>query len=182
MKKAFSFILAILIGTIIAYVWSTLSWVVFPFHEWTFKTFTNTEAVAQAITANAPESGVYIIPTCENHADVSQGPLVLSAVRLQGINPNMVKEIIIHLITIFIGTTLIATLLQTAARSLKYLQKVIFIACIAFIGALLNLIPLWNWHFFSPSFVFMGIVDQVVMYVLAGLGMAGLIKPEAKAS
>ena len=94
----------------------------------------------------------------------------------------MVKEIVIHLITILISTTLIAILLQTAARSLKYIQKVIFIACIALIGAILNQIPLWNWHFFSPSFVFMEIVDQVVMYVLAGFGMAGLIKPEAKAS
>ena len=77
MKKAFSFILAIVIGTILAYAWSSLSWVVFPFHEWTFKTFTNTEAVTQAITANAPESGMYIIPTCENHLDVVHGPLLL---------------------------------------------------------------------------------------------------------
>lgn len=181
MKKAFSFILAILIGTIIAYVWSSLSWAVFPFHQWTFKTFTNTQAVSQVITANAPESGVYMIPSCENHKAIVQGPLVLSAVRLQGINPNMVKEIITHLITIFIGTTLIAILLQTTARTLKYVQKVGFIALIALIGAILNQIPLWNWHFFSPSFVFMGIVDQVVMYVLAGLGMAGLIKSETKA-
>jgi hypothetical protein len=102
--------------------------------------------------------------------------LVLSAVRLQGINPNMVKEIIIYLITILISTTFIAILLQSLASSLKYVQKVGVIVCIALIGAILNQIPLWNWHFFSPSFVFMGMVDQVVMYFIAGLGMAGLIK------
>ncbi|MCB1082707.1 MAG: hypothetical protein KDK61_00200, partial [Simkania sp.] len=103
-------------------------------------------------------------------------PLVLSAVRLQGINPNMVKEIIIHLITLLISTTFIATLLQSLASSLKYVQKIGVIVCIALIGAILNQTPLWNWHFFSPSFVLMGIVDQVVMYFIAGIGMAGLIK------
>ncbi|MCB1066847.1 MAG: hypothetical protein KDK56_01545 [Simkania sp.] len=176
MKRAISFIGAIIIGTLLAYVWSCLSWTVFPFHEWTLKTFTNTETVAQVITQNAPESGVYMIPSCEHHQDTARGPLVLSAVRLQGINPNMVKEIIIHLITLLISTTFIATLLQSLASSLKYVQKIGVIVCIALIGAILNQTPLWNWHFFSPSFVLMGIVDQVVMYFIAGIGMAGLIK------
>ncbi|MCB1106983.1 MAG: hypothetical protein KDK76_02685 [Chlamydiia bacterium] len=168
---------AIVLGSLIVFIWSSLSWTVFPFHQWTFKSFTHPNAVVRVIEQNARESGVYMIPSCENHGDVEDGPLILSAVRLEGINPNMGKEIAFHFLNILIGTALIGALLKKCAPSLRrYGARVLFVLLFAFAGALLNQVPLWNWHFFSASFVFMGILDQVVGFFLAGLVMAAMIK------
>lgn len=53
-----------LIGGLIVFIWGIVSWMLLPWHMMTTHKFINEEQVAMAIKANAPEDGIYFLPSC----------------------------------------------------------------------------------------------------------------------
>ena len=51
-----------LLGGIVLFVWSAIAWIVIPWPGEPLRSFTNEDAVVQAVTANAPRSGNYLLP------------------------------------------------------------------------------------------------------------------------
>jgi hypothetical protein len=51
-----------ILGAIVLFVWSAIAWMLIPWPGDPLRSFTNEDAVAQAITANAPRSGTYLLP------------------------------------------------------------------------------------------------------------------------
>ena len=95
-------VLGSVLGAIVLFVWSAIAWMLIPWPGEPLRTFTNEDAVAQAIKANAPRSGNYLLPnepkrtagmTNEQYqkmeqeaADrMSRGPVIFAAVRLEPI-------------------------------------------------------------------------------------------------
>lgn len=59
-----------LLGGIIVFIWGIISWMLLPWHMMTTHKFVNEEQVAMAVKANAPQSGIYFLPSC--HVDDNQ--------------------------------------------------------------------------------------------------------------
>ena len=95
-------VLGSVLGAIVLFVWSAIAWMLIPWPGEPLRMFTNEDAVAQAIKANAPRSGNYLLPnepkrtagmTNEQYqkmeqeaADrMSRGPVIFAAVRLEPI-------------------------------------------------------------------------------------------------
>src|SRR3989442_8569046 len=95
-------VLGSVLGAIVLFVWSAIAWMLIPWPGEPLRTFTNEDAVAQAIKANVPRSGNYLLPnepkrtpgmTNEQYqkmeqeaADrMSRGPVIFAAVRLEPI-------------------------------------------------------------------------------------------------
>ena len=93
-------VLGSVLGAIVLFVWSAIAWMLIPWPGEPLRTFTNEDAVAQAIKANAPRSGNYLLPneskrtvgmTNEQYQKVEQeaadrmsrGPVIFAAVRLE---------------------------------------------------------------------------------------------------
>ena len=55
-------VLGSVLGAIVLFVWSAIAWMLIPWPGEPLRTFTNEDAVAQAIKANAPRSGNYLLP------------------------------------------------------------------------------------------------------------------------
>ena len=55
-------VLGTVLGAIVLFAWSALAWMIIPWPGEPFHTFTNEQAVVDAIKANAPQSGNYMVP------------------------------------------------------------------------------------------------------------------------
>jgi hypothetical protein len=65
MLKALS--LGGLIGGLVLFAWGVVSWMLLPWHLATLEKFKDEAKVAQALTANATTSGVYLLPNVHKH-------------------------------------------------------------------------------------------------------------------
>lgn len=184
-KKLF---LGAFVGGIIAYVWMMISWMVIPWHKDTLKTFTDESGVAQVISQNAPQAGVYVLPNTFSYDQgtprdqmekgmkmMENGPYMMAAVRPNGVNFMSPQPYIMAFITQFIGA-LIVTWMLIQAKGLGYGKKWLLVALYGLAVGILSQIPMWNWWGFSSCYVTVAIIDYVIAWALAGFALAGIVK------
>lgn len=175
-------LLASVLGSIVLFVWSAIAWMVIPWPGEPLRSFANEDAVEQAIVANAPQSGNYILPnphkaglTKEQQdalADkmMNRGPMLFAAVRLGAMRPFPVLLALAFVISL--ASASIATFLLTRTVGLSYGQRVLFVALagvLIFIGGKLDE---WVWWSFSTAYVLVEFVAIVVGWILAALVIA----------
>src|ERR1700720_3647244 len=178
------------LGAIVLFVWSASAWMLVPWPGEPLRTFTNDEAVAQAIKANAPRSGNYLLPNepkrtpgmtdqqykaTEQAAQerMARGPIVFASVRLEPFG-SMGKALVIKFLTQLI-VVLIATILVLQAGALSYSGRVGFftaIGIIIFVGANVDE---WNWWGFSNAYTVMQLGVILIGWFLAGLVVAKFV-------
>lgn len=184
MKKL---ILGGVLGGAVVFAWGMVSWMVLPWHQWTFENFQNEALVQEALMASVSKAGIYLLPGCplkgknlpreeakaltkEVHAKMETGPVAFVAIQPKGTGPMsilMVKGFVIQAV----GAFLLAWLLSVAKLK-GYKEKVVFSAVIALAAGVITLLPQWNWWGFSPLYTLVGIADLVIGWVLAALVIA----------
>lgn len=171
-----SILLGAVLGGIVLFVWSALSWMVLPWHEMTMSGFKNDKAVSDVISANAEKSGVYFSPSDQDR--LGAGPLVYAAVRREGMT-SMAKPMVVGLLVDILCAALVSWLvLQTAGKSL--LAKVGFVMVLALAIGIFERISDANWWGFPPAYTALLIADLVVGWCLAGLVIARFATPAGK--
>ncbi len=177
-----------LIGGLIVFIWGLFSWMVFPWHQTCMNKFTNESAVADAIRNNAPVDGVYILPntfaynagTSESEMNrgmkmMENGPFMFASVRTTGMGKMSMAPFIISLIIQIIGAFIVTwMLMQTKGLSVK--KQVGFVALFGLGIGILGNLPNWNWWGFSCCYVLTNIVDVVIGWALAGVGITKVLK------
>ena len=107
-------LLSALLGGIVVFIWSAISWCVFPWHQWTMNVFDNEQAVSEVIVQNAPVSGSYMLPNsygANKYGDEEErnawenmtercirGPIIFTTVKLHRTNPKMIGNLILQLV------------------------------------------------------------------------------------
>ena len=186
MKK--SIILAALIGSIIAFVWSMLSWTVFPWYKSQFKQFKDSEQVSSLVREQATESGIYMLPgccgDCKSEADEAEwaknyerGPIMFASVSPKGEKFSMVRNIVVQFVMLFAASLLIGYILSEFKSNSAYGERVFAVTVIGLIIAILSAIPYWNWWHFPAGYAIISFCDAIVMWFLAGLGIAKFAHP-----
>ena len=186
-----------ILGAIVLFVWSAIAWMLIPWPGDPLRSFTNEDAVSQAITANAPQSGVYLLPnmpkrtpgmTDQQYAAASKamedkmtrGPIVFSSVRLEPFN-SMAKPLVIQFFTQFI-VALLATYLLLQTCGLSYKSRVIFVTAIGVIIFVGGHVDEWNWWSFSNAYMLMQFGALVIGWFLASLVIAKFVSGKAAAA
>jgi hypothetical protein len=190
-------ILGSVLGSIVLFVWSAIAWMLIPWPGDPLRSFTNEDAVAQAITANAPRSGVYLLPnepkrtpgmteqqfTAATNAmgeKMTRGPVVFAAVRLEPFT-SMGKPLVIQFLTQLVVAVL-ATFLLLQTSGLSYKGRVIFVTAfgvIIFVGGHLDE---WIWWSFSNAYMLMQLGAIVIGWFLASLVIAKFVRGKAAAA
>lgn len=155
------------LGGIVIFIWSAISWMFLPWHMTTIHSFTNEDVLAKAIQAAAPQSGIYMMPMMT--AD-KQLPQVFASIRLEGMSSmtsGMVISVIIQMIVAFLVTWLL-----TKAAQLSYWGRVWFVTIFGVAAAISAYLPYWNWFSFSTGYTLVGMADLVISWFLAGLVIA----------
>lgn len=177
-----------LIGGLIVFIWGLFSWMVFPWHQKCLKKFSSESDVAYVIKDNALTPGMYVLPNtfCYGPATSSsemekgmnmmqKGPFMFAAVRPEGIGAMSITPFIFALIIQIIGAFIVSwMLLQTKGLDIK--QQVGFVTLFGLSVGILGQLPDWNWWGFSGCYVLTNIVDLVVGWFLASLGIVRIVK------
>ncbi len=179
---------AALLGGLIIFIWGMFSWMVFPWHQGCLKKFTNESAVASVIQDNAPVSGVYLLPNTFAYNDktsqhemskgvkmMENGPFMFASVKKNGVGRMSFIPFLISLIIQIIGA-LIVTWMLAQTKGLSFRNQVGFVALFGLGVGVLSLLPDWNWWGFSAAYVSINILDLVIGWCLAGLGIAKVLK------
>jgi hypothetical protein len=182
--------LGTLLGGIVLFVWSAIAWIFIPWPGDPLRTFTNEEAVAQAVTANAPRSGNYLLPNEPKRAPgmteeqykaagqtamdkMSRGPMIFASVRLEPMNSN--RALLIQLLT-QLGMALIASFLLLQTGRLSYKRRVLFVTLIGVIIFAGGHVDEWNWWSFSNAYMLMQFGAIVIGWLLASLFIAAVVR------
>jgi hypothetical protein len=188
-------ILGTVLGGIVLFVWSAIAWMIIPWPGDPFLKFNDEAVVMQAITANAPRSGNYLLPnepkrtpgmTDDQFKAATQaamesgarGPMIFAAVRLGPMS--MTRPLIIQFFTQLVLALLACSLLIKTC-GLPYSKRVIFVATIGLIIFIGGHIEEWNWFSFSNAYLFMEFGAIVIGWILAALVMAKFVRGTAAA-
>lgn len=176
------------IGGLTVFIWGLFSWMVFPWHQRCLNKFTNESRVAEVIQNNAPVSGMYVLPNTFSYSPstsqhemshgmqmMENGPFMFASIRLGGMGKMSLKPFIISFIIQFIGAWIISWMLfQT--KGLPFRKQVRFVTFFGLAIGILSQLPDWNWWGFSCGYVFINIVDYLIGWFLAGLGIVKVLK------
>jgi hypothetical protein len=166
-------VLGAVFGGIILLAWSSLSWIMLPWHTATLKKFTNGDAVETAVAANAPEGGIYVVPFGDDAASqekMKRGPMLFVSYRASGV-PSMTGPVLEHFLSVVV-VSLLATWLVGKATGLSYWGRVMFITVMGFTAGIYCILPNWTWWGFSQGYILAQIADTTIGAFLSGLAIA----------
>jgi hypothetical protein len=165
--KAKHLVLATLAGGLALFGWETISNTALPWHTATMRSFTDSNAVVQAIKANAPENGVFV-DIRGVVAAVAFTPDMADRSTLVG---SMIgKQLVLDLAIALVLVLAFQRLPRATTKQYAWGSAVAALA----VGASIQ-ISNWIWYGFSPSWTLINLVDRVVGYAILGLVLGGLI-------
>ena len=187
-----SLALGTILGGLVAFLWTSLSWEVIGWHERTMTSFLNEDEVSAVVASHAPKDGTYLLPAGPVTEGMSsdqkkaveasvmekmqKGPIVVAAVRhnFGSFGRAMGIQVLGLMVAAFLLTWM---LLQT--RDLSYLGRVLFVAVGGLAASVIVDIPNWNWWGFSTSYTTVNLIDSTLTWLLAGLVIAKVARPNA---
>lgn len=186
-------ILAAIIGGILVFAWSMVSWMVLPYHTQSIHQFKDEAAVTKALKEQVDHSGVYVLPfvpadTLSKPATEQKaiwegvqkkqqtGPMVFASVALEGTQYNMKTAMIYGLILQIAGAFIISLILWGFCCS-GYMCRLFTVSTIGLLIGLLGTVPYMIWWKFSPAFTLACAADAFIGWTIAGLFMAAIVKP-----
>lgn len=173
-------ILASLAGAVIAFLWGFLSWEFLPWHQ--MNTFKNDAAVAQTISENAPEHGLYLLPRRQESGPdakaITEGPFVYAIVRPGELTApwKLGRHLVISFCIQLIGALIIALAIHRI-RATRYISRASVGPAMGLFAGVVMTLPYWNWFELPDSHSLSQVLDPFIAWTLAGLVIATIIKP-----
>jgi len=191
-----SLLLGTILGGIAAFVWSTISWTVLPWHEKPLLHFQNEDEVTAVISLHAPQSGIYLLPAGPSQEGMTaeqkkaaqaavmdkmqKGPIMFVAIRRGGFG-SYANGVIIQFFSLMAAAFLLTwLLLQTSG--LSYARRVLFLGVAGLAASVIVNLPDWNWWGFSGIYTAVNLVDFTLTWLFAGLVIAKVANPQASPS
>ena len=191
-----SLILGTILGGLVAFIWSSLSWEVLGWHEKTMRGFQNQDEVSAVIASHATADGTYLLPwmpstqgmsaeqkkqaMAELIAKMQKGPIMFAAVRRGGFG-SYARGIVVQVLSLMAAAFLLTWLLLHTS-GLSYAGRVAFLGVCGLAASVIVDLPNWNWWGFSGAYTAVNLVDSTITWILAGLVMAKVVKPRAVAT
>jgi hypothetical protein len=180
-----------LLGGIVLFVWSAIAWIVIPWPGEPLRAFTSEDAVIQAVKANAPRSGNYLLPiepkrtpgmTDEQYKAAGQaamdrmtrGPMLFSVVRLEPMG-STTRPLVIQFLTQLVLALMASFLLLQTGR-LSYKGRVVFLTVLGVIIFVGGHVDEWNWWSFSNAYMLMQFGAIVIGWLLASFVIAAFVR------
>jgi len=179
--------LSSLLAALLVFAWSSVSWMLLGWHEAGMRHFTDETAVASVLTANAPQPGLYLLPsdhtqakpeaTFEQAAErMRAGPFLYGAVRTSPRDWNMpalmAKSFATQLAAAFLLTAMLG-----AVRFESYGGRVAACAIAGLFAGVVGHVPQTTWWEFPWSSTLVNIADLTISWMLGGLVIAHFTSP-----
>jgi len=181
-----------LVGCVILFVWGWLTWSLIPIHISSIRNIGNEDSVISAMRINMDRKGVYVFPgmpapdnktAMDTYTQKCQrGPMGFIVYNPEGSDPMPVSQMVIGLVLFFISAYIASWFLSrsTAAAS-GYIVRVSFCGMLGLFISISTHILNWNWMDFPFDYTLSWVLDSVVGWLLAGLGIAAIVKTQKPA-
>jgi hypothetical protein len=180
-------VMAAILGGLLMFVWGAVSHLVLPFEREALKPIPNEAAVLSALGSDLNAPGMYFFPWIDMSGkatpeqqkawqlQIASGPsglLIYKPNSGESMSPRqLVSEFISNVLAAFFGALLLIQLPGGFGR------RVLSMAAIGIAAWLSISVSQWTWYGFSTPFLFGDLADQFGGWLLAGIGMAALLKP-----
>lgn len=180
-----------LLGAIVVFAWSFVSWTVLHLHDSTIKTLgvEQEQAAVAALQANLPEDGAYFVPgmpakdadqaaTDAWTARHKQGPLGVLVYRKAGADPMDPTTFAVGFAIDLVGAFLICLLLSMSGMHSFFSR----FGAVGLIGLFAGIVPYLgqtNWMHFPLDFSVLMVADTFIGWTIAGFFMAMIVRPRA---
>jgi hypothetical protein len=180
-------IIAGIVGAIIVFVWTGLSWMVFPWHNWDIKAFKDEgKVISETLKSQSSGHGIYMIPYCdpkdakdeqkkkEWQEKAKQGPFAYMIVKPDGIKWDMKTALGVQFgITLLVS--IMAAFLLGLSRTTSLLGRAWYLTFVVTTGAVLTQLSNWNWWGVPTTATLVNIADVIIAWYFAGLIMAKIV-------
>ena len=181
------------VGGVILFLWGALVWAVLPLHTGWMKTPANEDAVLAAMKGSLAEKGVYYLPAMpakDNRSPaeyealqkaqrlkMETGPVAMVVFDPGGMPSMGAGRVIFGLLISFLSAFLASWLLaRSTAFNSGYVARVAFCGVLGvFVSVVIHLVNL-NWMDYPGDYTVAMIVDTVGGWIVAGLGIAAVVK------
>lgn len=177
-----------IVGGIILFVWSFLAWVLLPLHEPALHQITNEDAAILALQPLLNEKAVYIFPKNPGtssdkaamdawEAKLKRGPSGLIVYDPSGSDPMMPGQMIIGLVLDILSAWLVCWfLIRSTAFNASFVSRVAYCGMFGLFVSLFSHLMNWNWMGFPVDFTSRLIIDSLLGWIIAGLGISAVVK------
>jgi hypothetical protein len=176
-------------ATVAVFLWGMISWMVLPWHNVQFKSFTGEPAVTKAVSEGASSgTAMFMVPGMRNadgsHADregwsraFDTGPFVLALVRPGTARWTTGTRMAGSLIIQFVGALTLAWILKHCPKQ-TYWGRVGVCAAAGFFAGVVSWLPAWSWWDFPFVYCLVNGADLLIGGFVAGLVLAKVIRPQ----
>lgn len=184
----FRSLFAAIIGTFIAFIWTSASWTFLPWHHWDMKSFKHGgHAISQAIQTETLDVGIYAIPDLSKDSNANMenqkkwreqtmhGPFVFLAVQPAGMPWDMKAAMGLQLGVTFIVTLILVSLLGALGIAGAF-KTALFCSFAVLSGDLLANAGYFIWWGFPLKASLINMADAWIGWFIAGLVMGAMIK------
>ncbi|MBI5247415.1 MAG: hypothetical protein HY923_09550 [Elusimicrobia bacterium] len=157
------------VGGLIAFVWTPVSWIVLPFHQRTVRALANPAAVVRVLEAGSIEPGTYrLAPEGEGNR-LEQPTVFLSYSRpgTRGTAASLLAGLAAQMIGAFFWTWILGKIPGLTLKDAA-MYGLFFGLCLGTLGA----IPNAAWGNFSWSFAAVQLVDAAILWTLASMALS----------
>lgn len=160
-------VLGTLAGALTLFAWETISNAVIPWHAATMRTFTDSNAVVQAIKANAPENGMYV----EMRGIVAAVSFTPDMKDKSTLLPLMLgRQFVLDL-----AVALVLLLAMQRLPRASNMQYAFGTAAIALAVSASIFVSDWNWYGFGTAWTVVNTIDRMIGYGLMGLALGASV-------
>lgn len=176
-------VIAALIGAIIFFFWGMAAHTVLPIGEMGMHKPVNEDAIIGAVSTGAPEAGIYVVPWMDMASMSDEAVSAAWAAKAKAnrfsflvvadpqANPmSMTSQLIKQFIAVLLASLIASWLL--AATTWGFGTRVLGSVGIGVFGWLINSVPMTVWYLFPTQWMIGGLIEVVVGWLLAGLGIA----------
>jgi hypothetical protein len=181
-------VLAAIVGGVLLFVWGFVAHMLLPFSKDAMKQLPNEQAVLSTLQTNVPERGMYFFPGMDMsrrptpeeqqawETKIASGPSGLLVYRPNGGSGMTARTLVAEFVSNVLAA-LVAALVLLGVRG-GYGARVFTVAALGVVAWLSVCVSEWIWYGFTTPFLFADLVDQFGGWLLAGFGMAAMLKPK----
>lgn len=180
----FKILAGALLTAVVVFAWEALSWNVLGWHENSYRSFRNEDAVAEVIKANVTSGhGIYRLPAMDEPPEVATpdekkqhvkrqrdametGPYLHAIIRPGRTEINMGMNMTLSFVRIFVCALLAAALLSQIA--LFYPARIAFVAALGLFAGLTSDLQLWIWFESPGRDTMVNIADHLIAWIIGG--------------
>src|SRR6185369_7894153 len=158
------------VGAVIVFIVQSVSWMALPFHRWTIREFKDAAPIVQAVEANAPGSGVYIVANDPKGQKAPTDPFLFVSYRKEGwgsMGVSMALDFMLLMLGAFLWTWILGKIPGLKLKDAA-LYGCFFGLAVGALGAMPNTV----WWKFSCPFSLMYVADSTVAWTIASLALS----------